>query len=125
MIMIIMANLVDLLKVEIHVLSPICRIAPLFSTSYLYFLDLKAFVAENAKPTYGGRQMCLICGKELTTSGNNVLRHMKDLHWSGAPSYFCPGPGCERLYSSRDAFRKHKERRHPEWRNRHVDSFIA
>ena len=88
-----------------------------------FFLDLRALIAESVKPTSSGNHFCTICAKVI--SRHRYKRHFVDCHWTGAPSYFCPAPNCQKQYSSKGAFSKHKERHHPDWKGVSLDTFVV
>ena len=74
--------------------------------------SLEALIAENSWPTDGGGCFCKFCLKVL--GKGRVKSHFEDLHWSEAPSYHCPAPECQKVYTSKGAFKKHLSRNHPD-----------
>ena len=85
------------------------------------FLGLQALISENVKPTSEGGYFCVICTKVLKGA---IRKHFVDLHWEAAPSYFCPGPQCQKVYTSKSAFVMHRRRVHPDWKGVPLDTFI-
>jgi len=92
---------------------------------------LEALLVENTRPTPGGH-WCIICSKVLKgrtgrkESMDNIRSHFVDLHWSEAPSYTCYGkqPKCQRVWQSRNAFKVHLSKNHPELKGVPLDTFI-
>ena len=87
------------------------------------FLGLEALISENTKPTSGGGYFCVLCTKVMRGPKGNIRKHYVDLHWAEAPSYFCPGPGCQKVYKP-TAFLNHRNKKHPEWKGVPLDTFI-
>ena len=52
-----------------------------------------------------------------------MVNRLKDVHWSGAPSYFCPS--CRLSKNSRHAFKLHVYAYHPDWRGIKLDTFVV
>ena len=89
------------------------------------FLGLEALMAGNVRPIPAGGHFCLICTKVIKGSYATARYHFRDLHWSEAPSYTCPAPECQREYTSKAAFKMHRNRRHPDWRGVPLDTFMT
>ena len=87
-------------------------------------LGLQALISENVKSTSEGGYFCVICTKVLRGSKGQIRKHFVDLHWEEAPSYFCPGPQCQKVYTSKSAFVMHRRRAHPDWKGVPLDTFI-
>ena len=88
-------------------------------------LGLEAIMAGNVRPIPAGGHFCLICTKVIKGSYATAKYHFRDLHWSGAPSYTCPAPQCQRVYTSKAAFKMHRTRNHPDWRGVPLDTFLT
>lgn len=93
---------------------------PIASSSDGVTTSLQALIAENTRPTDAGGHFCIICDKDL----GYVKRHFEDLHWSDAPSYFCPAPKCQKVYTAKSAFSMHLRRNHPDWKGVPLDTFL-
>ena len=52
-----------------------------------------------------------------------MVNRLQDVHWSGAPSYFCPS--CRLSKNSRHAFKLHVYAYHPDWRGVKLDTFVV
>ena len=95
---------------------------PIAGTSDGALTGLQALIAKHTRPTDDDGHFCIICSKGL--SPGSVKGHFEDLHWSGAPSYYCPAPKCQKVYTAKSAFRSHLRRNHPDWKGVPLDAFL-
>ena len=94
---------------------------PIVNSSDGFPLSLEGLVAENTWLTESGGHFCKFCLKVV--GKGSVKRHFEDLHWSGGPSYHCPVPECQKVYTSKNAFRLHIRAKHPEFKGVPLETF--
>ena len=82
-------------------------------------------MAGNVRPVPAGGHFCLICTKVIKGNYTTAKYHFRDLHWSEAPTYTCPAPQCQKVYTSQAAFKMHRNRNHPDWRGVPLDTFLT
>merc|ERR1712117_519923 len=84
--------------------------------------SLQALIAENTRLTDDGKHFCIICDKNLAKG--SIKSHFEDLHWSDAPTYFCPASQCQKVFTSKGTFRKHVSTKHSDWKGVPLETFL-
>ena len=66
--------------------------------------------------------LCRVCGTFVANKGN-LRRHFEDRHAVETVEYVCPDPGCGHVSFSKNSFRTHIFRKHPQYRGIKISNF--